>query len=44
MVDGDRMVHANATHMAVTIDPVRAFAERIAKAEGPVTTVNRLEA
>ncbi len=42
MVDGTHMVHANATHMAVTIDPLRDFAERIACTDGPVRSVRRL--
>jgi cell wall-associated NlpC family hydrolase len=42
MTDPEHMLHANATHMAVTVDPVRAFAERIAPTDGPVTKVRRL--
>lgn len=42
MVDGARIVHANATHMAVSIDDVRAFAARVEAETGPVTEVRRL--
>ncbi|MEM8986544.1 MAG: NlpC/P60 family protein [Pseudomonadota bacterium] len=42
MVDETRMVHANATHMEVTIDPLKAFAERVRDETGPVTSIKRL--
>jgi len=44
MIDADRMVHANATHMAVTIDDARDFAARIETNDGPPTRVARLQA
>ncbi|MEO1310257.1 MAG: NlpC/P60 family protein [Pseudomonadota bacterium] len=44
MTDGVRMIHANATHMCVSIDDARAFSERIREKEGPVTRVARLSA
>ncbi len=43
MVDAAHMIHANATHMAVSIDDVAAFAARVQKAAGPVTSVRRLD-
>ena len=42
MLDGERMIHANATHMEVSIDDARAFAARISDTDGPVTRVARL--
>lgn len=42
MLDAARMVHANATAMAVSIDDARAFAAKIEAREGPVTGVRRL--
>lgn len=41
MIDADRMIHANATHMEVSIDDARAFAARIIETGGPVTRVAR---
>jgi len=41
MVDGTRMIHANATHMAVTVNDVRDFAKRVEASTGPVTSVRR---
>ncbi|MGF1456509.1 MAG: NlpC/P60 family protein [Alphaproteobacteria bacterium] len=44
MVDSARMLHANATHMAVTIDDLAAFAGRIAPRDGPITHIRRMPA
>ncbi len=41
MVDGERMIHANATYMAVTINDVREFAARIAGTDGDVLQISR---
>lgn len=42
MLDEARIVHANAAHMAVTIEPLSLAANRIAPAEGAVRSVKRL--
>jgi cell wall-associated NlpC family hydrolase len=42
--DARRIIHANATAMAVSIDYAATFAERVRPAEGPVLTVKRLAA
>ena len=43
MVDDAILVHANATAMCVSCDPVREVAKRVAKAEGRgITAVRRL--
>lgn len=42
MVNGDDFIHANATHMVVTIDNLKNFAAGIQSSEGPVTSVRRL--
>ena len=46
MMDDTHLIHANATAMAVSIDPVDTVARRCAKADGPegrgVTAVRRL--
>lgn len=44
MVDQSRMVHANATAMAVTIDGLQDFAAKILPSDGPITSVKRIEA
>jgi len=41
-VDPARMIHANATAMATSIDTIADFAARIAGSEGPVTSLKRL--
>lgn len=41
MLDGARMIHANATHMAVTIDPLSDMADRWAKKD-PKMLVRRI--
>ena len=45
MLDGERLLHANAHHMAVAIEPVAETAARIARTGGgPVTRHARLDA
>ena len=44
MLDSVMMVHANAHHMAVVIEPLPEAALRIAKAGGPITAIRRLGA
>ena len=42
MLDGARLLHANAYHMLVVIEPLVEAVERIVKTAGPVTSVRRL--
>jgi len=42
MSDGVMIVHANAHHMAVTIETLPEAAERIAKTGGPIIAIKRL--
>ena len=42
MLDESRLLHANAFHMAVAIEPVAEAIARIEKVAGPVTSVKRL--
>jgi hypothetical protein len=42
MLDGDRLLHCNAFHMATAIEPVAEAVERIEASESPVTSVRRL--
>jgi cell wall-associated NlpC family hydrolase len=42
MVDGERLLHANAHHMCVALEPAREARSRIAAANGDVTSVKRL--
>ena len=42
MLDADRLLHANALHMAVTVEPVVAAVERILRRLGPLTAVRRI--
>jgi cell wall-associated NlpC family hydrolase len=42
MLDAERLLHANAHHMATAIEPVREAVARIALTTGPVTAVRRL--
>jgi hypothetical protein len=42
--DGDTIVHANAFHMAVAIEPTRDALHRIADAGSPLVSVKRLQA
>jgi cell wall-associated NlpC family hydrolase len=42
MLDEKRLLHANAFHMAVAVEPLSEAVARIAEMEGPVTSVRRL--
>jgi cell wall-associated NlpC family hydrolase len=42
MRDGERLLHANAHHMAVVTEPLRQAVDRIARAGSPITAVKRL--
>lgn len=42
MLDGERLLHANAFHMAVAAEPLADAVARIEKSCGPVTSVRRL--
>jgi len=42
MLDGARLLHANAHHMAVAIEPITEAAQRIAAIAGPIRSVRRL--
>lgn len=43
MVDGERLLHANATQMAVSVDPLETVIERVAKDhEAPLSGLYRL--
>jgi cell wall-associated NlpC family hydrolase len=42
MLDATRLLHANAFHMAVAIEPLADAAARIEKVAGPVTSIKRL--
>jgi cell wall-associated NlpC family hydrolase len=44
MADGLMLVHANAHHMAVTIETLPEAARRIAKAGSEITAIKRLPA
>jgi len=45
MLDGERLIHANAHHMAVAIEPLREAEARIqAKEFGPIVAIKRLPA
>jgi cell wall-associated NlpC family hydrolase len=45
MLDGERLLHANGYHMAVTIEPLREVEERIRRKEfGPIAAIKRLPA
>lgn len=43
-LDEARILHANASHMAVSIDPLTDFAARVEVSAGPVTGIRRLPA
>jgi cell wall-associated NlpC family hydrolase len=43
MIDGTLMVHANAHHMMVAIEPSSEAARRIAGTGGQITAIKRLE-
>lgn len=42
MVDGVMLIHANAHHMAVAVEPLRNAAQRVARAGSDITVVKRL--
>ncbi len=42
MLDATRLLHANAFHMAVAIEPLAEAAMRIARTEGPMRAIKRL--
>jgi len=42
MLDETRLLHANAFHMAVAIEPLAEAIARIEKVAGPVTSIKRL--
>lgn len=42
MLDASRLLHANAFHMAVAIEPLTEAMARIEKIAGPVTSIKRL--
>lgn len=42
MLDGNRLLHANAHHMMTAIEPIAAAIERIEKRGSPVTSVRRI--
>ena len=42
MLDDTRLLHANAYHMAVTVEPLAEAVPRIDKVAGPVTSVRRV--
>jgi cell wall-associated NlpC family hydrolase len=42
MLDGARLLHANAFHMATSIEPLSEAVERISAAGLPVTSVRRI--
>lgn len=44
MVDSFLMLHANAHHMAVVVEPLRTAVDRIARAGTPLAAVKRLQA
>lgn len=44
MLDERRMIHANALHMAVAIEPLRAAVDRLAQRGAPVSSIRRIEA
>ncbi len=43
MTDAFLLLHANAHHMAVAVEPLKAAADRIARAGGRLTAIKRLE-
>ncbi len=43
MLDAERVLHANAHHMGVAVEPITQAVDRIAKAAGPVTSIKRLD-
>ena len=43
MVDGETMLHTNATHMRTVKEPIAEAVRRIDKSDGPVTSIRRLK-
>ena len=43
MVDGETLLHANATHMRTVKEPIVEAVRRIDKSDGPVTSIRRLK-
>lgn len=43
MRDETHMIHANATHMMTTVDPLRLFAAQARERAGPITRVKRVD-
>lgn len=43
MLDGDRLLHANAFHMSVATEPLSDAVARITSVEGPVTSIHRVD-
>ena len=44
MIDGFMLLHANAHHMGVVIEPLASAVDRIARAGSPIAAIKRLEA
>lgn len=44
MVDGAMLLHANAHHMAVAVEPLSVAVDRIAKAGSPIAAIKRIGA
>ena len=44
MVDGETLLHANATHMRTVKEPIAEAVHRIDKSDGPITSIKRLKA
>lgn len=42
MGDADMLLHANAYHMGVAIEPLRQAVDRIAQSAGPITSIKRM--
>ena len=42
MLDGERLLHANAWHMMVAVEPLAEAVSRIEKIAGPILSVRRL--
>ena len=41
MVDAERLLHANAHHLRVVIEPLRQAVKRIAATGNPITSIRR---
>ena len=44
MVDGVMLLHANAHHMAVAVEPLKVAADRIRRLDSPISAIKRLPA